>query len=79
MHQWDPDTPLEQTLRVLDDLVHSGKVLYLGCSNYAAYQTATALGLQRANGWAPFDVIQPMYKVTPKHPSRQRVFLSVLM
>lgn len=66
MHQWDPDTPLEQTLRVLDDLVHSGKVLYLGCSNYAAYQTATALGLQRANGWAPFDVIQPMYNLVKR-------------
>ena len=66
MHQWDPDTPLEQTLRVLDDLAHSGKVLYLGCSNYAAYQTATALGLQRANGWAPFDVIQPMYNLVKR-------------
>ena len=66
MHQWDPNTPLEQTLRALDDLVHSGKVLYLGCSNYAAYQTATALGLQRANGWAPFDVIQPMYNLVKR-------------
>ena len=44
MHQWDRDTPLDQTLRTLDDLVKSGKVLYLGCSNYAAYQTAPAPG-----------------------------------
>jgi aryl-alcohol dehydrogenase-like predicted oxidoreductase len=66
MHQWDVETPLDQTLRALDDLVRSGKVLYLGCSNYAAYQTATALGLQRANGWAPFDVIQPMYNLVKR-------------
>lgn len=66
MHQWDSETPLDQTLRALDDLVRSGKVLYLGCSNYAAYQTATALGRQRAYGLAQFDIIQPMYNLVKR-------------
>ena len=66
MHRWDPETPLDQTLRALDDIVRSGKVLYLGCSNYAAYQIATATGHQHANGWASFDVIQPMYNLVKR-------------
>ena len=66
MHRWDPETPLDQTLRALDDLVRSGKVLYLGCSNYAAYQIATALGHQRANNWTAFDLVQPMYNLVKR-------------
>ena len=42
MHRWDDDTPIEETLRALDDLVRSGKVLYVGCSNYTAWQLARA-------------------------------------
>ena len=66
MHRWDDKTPLDQTLHALDDLVRSGKVLYLGCSNYAAYQIATALGIQRASGLASFDIIQPMYNLVKR-------------
>ena len=47
-HMFDPETPLDETLRAFDDLVRSGKVRYVGCSNYAAWQLALALGAERA-------------------------------
>ncbi|WP_118137202.1 aldo/keto reductase [Oceanicella sp. SM1341] len=66
MHRWDPEARLEDTLRALDDLVRQGKVLYLGASNYAAWQLATALGVQKREGWARFDVFQPMYNLVKR-------------
>jgi aryl-alcohol dehydrogenase-like predicted oxidoreductase len=66
VHQWDPRQPLEETLRGLEDLARSGKVLYLGASNYAAWQIATALGISARRGWQRFDVIQPMYSLVKR-------------
>ena len=66
MHRWDEATDLEQTLRALDDLVRSGKVLYVGASNYAAWQVARALGISERRGWARFDVLQPMYNLVKR-------------
>ncbi len=66
MHRWDEATDLEQTLRALDDLVSSGKVLYVGASNYAAWQIARALGISERRGWARFDVLQPMYNLVKR-------------
>ena len=66
MHRWDAPTPLEETLRALDTLVRDGKVLYLGASNYAAWQVAKGLGIAGARGWAPFDVLQPMYNLVKR-------------
>jgi len=62
-HSFDPDTPQEETLRALDDLVRSGKVRYLGCSNYAAWQLALALGISAKHGLARFDCLQPRYNM----------------
>src|SRR5947207_10063315 len=62
-HSPDPDTPLDETLRALDDLVRQGKVRYLGCSNYPAWQIALALGLSAQHGWARFDCVQPRYNL----------------
>jgi len=62
-HSPDPDTPLEETLRALDDLVRQGKVRYLGCSNYPAWQVALALGISGRGGWARFDCVQPRYNL----------------
>jgi aryl-alcohol dehydrogenase-like predicted oxidoreductase len=60
MHRWDPVVPLEETLRALDKLVADGKVLYLGASNYAAWQIAKGLGIAEKNGWqAPGGVGNP--------------------
>jgi aryl-alcohol dehydrogenase-like predicted oxidoreductase len=62
-HSPDPDTPLEETLRALDDLVRQGKVRYLGCSNYPAWQVALALGISEGHGWSRFDSVQPRYNL----------------
>jgi aryl-alcohol dehydrogenase-like predicted oxidoreductase len=61
MHCWDASTPLEETLRALDDLIHTGKVRYLGASNYTASQLTQAIMLSKIHNWARFDCLQPEY------------------
>lgn len=61
IHRWDETTPLEETLRALDDLVRSGKVRYIGASNFAAWQLARANTLAELRGWTQFVTIQPHY------------------
>ncbi|MEM7505944.1 MAG: aldo/keto reductase [Pseudomonadota bacterium] len=65
-HRWDPMTPLEETLREAEDLVRCGKVLYLGASNWAAWQFAKALGIAERQSWSRIDVIQPMYSLVKR-------------
>ncbi len=62
-HSPDPETPDEETLRALDDLVRQGKVRYLGCSNYPAWQVALNLGLSARLNLARFDCVQPRYNL----------------
>jgi aryl-alcohol dehydrogenase-like predicted oxidoreductase len=62
-HSPDPDTPLEETLRALDDVVRQGKVRYLGCSNYPAWQVALSLGICERHALARFDCVQPRYNL----------------
>jgi aryl-alcohol dehydrogenase-like predicted oxidoreductase len=62
-HHVDPDTPLDETLRALDDLVRTGKVRYLGCSNFPAWQVALALGLSAKHDWSRFESVQPRYNL----------------
>jgi aryl-alcohol dehydrogenase-like predicted oxidoreductase len=66
LHGFDQATPLEDTLRTLDDLVSQGKVLYPGASNFAAWQVAKALGMSAKEGWSRFRVIQPMYNLVKR-------------
>ena len=66
MHRWSDDTPLEETLRALENLVQAGKVLYIGASNYAAWQIAKGLGISERRGWSRIDVIQPMYSLVKR-------------
>lgn len=73
MHRWDPDVPLEETLRALEQLVSDGKVLYLGASNWAAWQVSKALGISGKRGWPRIDVIQPMYSLV-KRQSEVEIF-----
>jgi len=54
VHEWDGQTPLEETLQALDDLVRSGKVGYVGCSNYAGWQLMKALGIAERRGLTRF-------------------------
>ena len=61
VHWPDPDTPLEETLRALDDLVTAGKVRYIGASNYRAWLLTKALWVSDRHGYARFDSIQPHY------------------
>lgn len=63
VHWPDPTTPIEETLRALDDLVHAGKVRYIGCSNYPAWQLADALWTSTAAGIARFECAQPRYNL----------------
>ena len=63
VHYFDPDTPLEETLRTLDDLVRQGKVRYIGCSNFAAWQLVRALWVSDKNGLERFESVQPEYNL----------------
>lgn len=62
-HREDPLTPMEETLEALDDIVRSGKVRYLGFSNWSAWAASAALEIQLANGWAPFTHGQMYYSL----------------
>jgi aryl-alcohol dehydrogenase-like predicted oxidoreductase len=66
VHRFDDFTPLEETLGVLDSMVAQGKILYLGASNFAAWQVAKALGISDTRGWARFSCIQPMYNLVKR-------------
>ena len=66
LHRFDDFTPIEETLRALEDLVRHGKVLYLGASNFAAWQITKALGISAKNGWSRFECIQPMYNLVKR-------------
>lgn len=63
VHGWDRITPIEETLRALDDLVRQGKVRYLGCSNWSARHLMKALYLARARGWSEFVALQAYYSL----------------
>ncbi len=62
-HRPDDETPLEETLRAMDDLVHQGKVRYIGCSNYAAWQLVQGLGISRQEGLTPWVSVQPRWNL----------------
>jgi aryl-alcohol dehydrogenase-like predicted oxidoreductase len=66
LHRFDDVTALDETLRAVEDLVRAGKILYPAVSNFAAWQVAHALGVQRAAGWAPLVAIQPMYNLVKR-------------
>ncbi len=63
VHFPDDDTPIDETLRALNDMVAQGKVRYIGCSNFAAWQVCEAIWTSRANGLAPFVSVQPHYSM----------------
>lgn len=63
VHRWDADTPIEETMRALDDLVSQGKVRYLGCSNFAGWQLMKSLWVSDKHGYARFDCVQPPYSL----------------
>jgi len=66
LHQQDPRTPLDETLRAMEDLVRAGKVLYPALSNHTAWQTQYAVDLAERMGWARLQAIQPMYNLVKR-------------
>lgn len=67
MHGPDPETPIDETLRALDDLVRSGKVRYIGCSNFSAWEICKALWTSDRLNLARFDCVQPRYNILFRH------------
>ncbi len=63
VHGWDPATRMDETLRTLDTLVTSGKVRYLGVSNWSGWQVQKALDHADRYGWEPFSCLQPLYNL----------------
>jgi aryl-alcohol dehydrogenase-like predicted oxidoreductase len=66
LHHYDARTPLDEHMRALEDLVRDGKVLYPALSNYSAWQTQAALGIQERANWARLQAIQPMYSLVKR-------------
>ena len=73
MHEIDPTTPVEETLRALDDLIRDGKVRYIGCSNFAAWQLCEALWTSRAHNLHSFVTVQPEYSLLARQIERELV------
>ncbi len=63
VHAWDPSTPIEETLRTLNDLVRMGKVRYIGCSNWTARHIMKSLEICRAHDWETFASLQAYYSL----------------
>jgi aryl-alcohol dehydrogenase-like predicted oxidoreductase len=63
VHCWDAKTPLAETLSTLDTLVKSGKVRYIGASNFSGWQLQKAIDLAHQMGWEPFTCLQPQYNL----------------
>jgi aryl-alcohol dehydrogenase-like predicted oxidoreductase len=75
VHVWDHLTPIEETLRALDDLVTSGKVRYIGCSNFFAWQLMKSLACSDANRYVRFISIQPQYSLVSREMDREMMSL----
>ncbi|MED1784430.1 aldo/keto reductase [Brevibacillus fortis] len=73
IHTFDPETPLEETLRALDDMVRSGKVRYIGASNYAAWELMKAIGISQREGLNRYVSTQVSYSLADRTPERELV------
>lgn len=71
VHRFDEETPLDETLRALDDLVRQGKVRYIGCSNYSAWQIAKAHGISALQGLHRYESVQPQYSIIAREIERE--------
>jgi 1-deoxyxylulose-5-phosphate synthase len=71
LHGYDRETPIDETLGALDDLVHSGKVRYTGCSNFLTYQLVRAVGRSQTLRLARFDSVQPRYNLLFREIERE--------
>ncbi|MBT5829766.1 MAG: aldo/keto reductase, partial [Candidatus Latescibacteria bacterium] len=73
IHRADPNTPIEETLETLDQLVSQGKVRYIGCSNYQSWQICEALWTSRTRNLVPFSTVQPHYNMFNREIEKELV------
>ena len=73
VHFHDVDTPIEETLRAMDDLVHQGKVRYIGCSNFDGWQVCEAIWTSRSLHLEPFVSVQPHYSMLVRDVERELI------
>jgi aryl-alcohol dehydrogenase-like predicted oxidoreductase len=73
IHTFDPDTPLEETLRTLDDMVRAGKIRYIGASNYAAWELMKAVGISEELGLNRYVSTQVSYSLADRTPENELV------
>lgn len=71
IHRWDYNTPIEETLEALNDVVKAGKARYIGASSMHASQFAQALALQKQHGWAQFVSMQDHYNLIYREEERE--------
>jgi aryl-alcohol dehydrogenase-like predicted oxidoreductase len=71
VHVWDYMTPLEELMRSLDDMIRSGKILYVGISDAPAWIVARANTMSELQGWSPFISLQIMYNLIERTPERE--------
>ncbi|MGA0036394.1 MAG: aldo/keto reductase [Ilumatobacteraceae bacterium] len=71
IHRWDPNTPIEETMEALNDLVRSGKVRYIGASSMWTWQFATAQHVAERNGWTKFVSMQNHYNLLMREEERE--------
>jgi len=71
VHSWDAETRVDETLTAMDDLVKSGKVRYVGCSNFLSYQLARSVGRAEVLGVSGFECVQPRYNMLFRENERE--------
>src|SRR6516165_1307649 len=79
LHEWDGETPLEETLDALDTLVRSGKVRYIGCSNYSGWHLMKALGISERHGFQRFISQQIHYTLQARDAENELVPIGILV
>lgn len=73
IHRFDPETPLEESLRALDDLIRAGDIRYIGCSNYDAWRMTQALWISDRKSWTPFIANQVEYNLLARDIERELI------
>ena len=73
MHIQDPLTTIEETLRALEDIVSAGKVRYVGCSNFLAWEVVEVIQIARSNGWPEFATVQPEFSMLEREVEKELV------
>ena len=72
-HIFDPYTNQEETLRALDDLISAGKIRYIGCSNYMAWELVEGIHISKRYGWSEFTTIQPEFSMFEREPESELI------